>query len=159
MDRWQEYDCPAGADADLHDADRVRPGQSFPCSWCGAQHVATADLVTEYAQPKGGELRVVPLGSWITGNELAPLPKERRHLSDYRSEQEHEDVCAVLRELPPDHPAVLAYTSGAREGADTAVLSHQLKERMDLVERLVDAIKAAIARGPVGILDTPAGRK
>ncbi len=62
-----------------------------------------------------------------------------RHPADYRDAIEHAEVAQVLAELPADHPARVAYSSGAREAADSLSLSHLLSERMDLVARLVAA--------------------
>ena len=70
---------------------------------------------------------------------LEPLPCGRRHPSDYRDEIEHAEVAQVLAELPEDHPAKIAYYSGAREAADSLSLSHLLTDRMDLVKRLTAA--------------------
>ncbi len=44
-----------------------------------------------------------------------PLHQSKRHPSDYRDELEHAEVAAVLGELPSEHPARIAYYSGARE--------------------------------------------
>jgi hypothetical protein len=46
---------------------------------------------------------------------------------------------AVLSELAPDHPARVAYCTGAREASDSIQLSHLLADRLDLVARLVEA--------------------
>ena len=73
---------------------------------------------------------------------LRVLPRERRHPADYRDEIEHAQVAAILDELPWDHRARVAYYTGAREAADSISLGHLLTDRMDLVERLVDAYMA-----------------
>lgn len=64
------------------------------------------------------------------------LLADKRHPADYRDEIEHAEVASVLSELPADHPAVIAYLSGAVEGSNSIQLSHFLADRMDLVERL-----------------------
>lgn len=87
-------------------------------------------------------------------NGLKPLPKERRHAADYRDELEHEAVARILAELPPDHIAVYAYSTAARSAADTISLTHLLADRMDLVERLVDAVTDADRRRARGIQET-----
>ncbi len=89
-------------------------------------------------------------------NGLKPLPKERRHPADYRDEEEHRAVAAILAELPPDHIAVYAYSTAARSSADSTSLAHLLVDRMDLVERLVDAADAGRERLPRGVQLTPA---
>lgn len=69
---------------------------------------------------------------------VAPLlPCDKRHPADYRDDIEHAQVAAALSELPEDHPARLAYCSGAV--SDSIALTHLLKERRDLVDRLVAA--------------------
>jgi hypothetical protein len=70
---------------------------------------------------------------------MKPLPKEKRHPADYRDEIEHAEVAAALAQLPDDHPARIAYLSGAREASDSLSLSNLLPERLDLVEQLVAA--------------------
>jgi hypothetical protein len=70
---------------------------------------------------------------------VEPLPPSARHPADYRDELEHAEVARVLSELPDDHPACITYRTGAREASDSLSLSHLLAERMDLVQRLVDA--------------------
>lgn len=69
-----------------------------------------------------------------------------RHPVDYRDEIEHAEVAAVLAELPEEHPARIAYYSGAREAADSIGLGHMLTERMDLVNRLTAAYLAHMGR-------------
>ena len=71
--------------------------------------------------------------------KLKPLAPERRHPADYRDEIAHVEVVNILSELPADHIALYAYYTGARAAADSISLAHLLQERMDLVERLVDA--------------------
>jgi hypothetical protein len=75
---------------------------------------------------------------------LQPLPRERRHPADYRDDIEHAEVAAVLSELPEDHPARIAHYSGAREASDSIQLTHLVKERPDLVQRLT---KGYLAHG------------
>ena len=71
---------------------------------------------------------------------------KQRHPADYRDELEHAEVAAVLAELPEDHPARVAYYSGAREASDSIGLGHLVADRPDLVQRLVDAYMAHGAR-------------
>ena len=68
---------------------------------------------------------------------VRPLPPEQRHPSDYRDDAEHAQVAQILSELPPKHPARVAYTSGAWEGANTLSLIRLVVNRMDMVDRLV----------------------
>ena len=68
---------------------------------------------------------------------MEPLPKEKRHPADYRDDIEHAEVAAALSELPEDHPAAVAYSSGAM--SDNIALTRLLANRKDLVERLVAA--------------------
>lgn len=65
------------------------------------------------------------------------LPKEKRHPADYRDDIEHAEVAAALSALPENHPAAVAYSSGAM--SDSIALTHLLHERRDLVDRLVAA--------------------
>lgn len=65
-----------------------------------------------------------------------------RHPAAYRDEIEHAEVAAILSELPEDHPARVAYSSGAREASDSIGTAHLVRERMDLVQRLVAAYLA-----------------
>jgi hypothetical protein len=53
-------------------------------------------------------------------------------------------VAAVLSELPPDHPARIAYCSGAREASSMMALTHLLTDRMDLVAWLMIAYNARV---------------
>jgi uncharacterized Zn finger protein len=41
---WMEYDCPNGADNDLHDDALVYKGQRFTCAICGNEHTAGVDV-------------------------------------------------------------------------------------------------------------------
>jgi len=75
-----------------------------------------------------------------------PLPPERRHRADYRDEIEHGEVLRILSELPEEHPARLAYSTGTREAADSISLSWLVAERRDLVQALVEANLAAWRR-------------
>ena len=77
---------------------------------------------------------------------LKPLAKERRHPADYRDEMEHEEVAAILSELPDDHIAIYAYFTAASCALDSLSMTHLLVDRMDLVDRLIDAFTAASAR-------------
>lgn len=75
-----------------------------------------------------------------------PLPLERRHRADYRDEVEHAEVARILSELPAEHPARVAYSTGAREAADSIGLTHLVADRRDLAEALVEANMAAWRR-------------
>jgi len=77
---------------------------------------------------------------------LTPLPPERRHRVDYRDEVEHAEVARILCELPAEHPARVAYSSGAREASDSISLTWLVAERRDMVQALVDANLAAYRR-------------
>ena len=61
---------------------------------------------------------------------MEPLPKDKRHLADYRDEIEHAEVAAALSELRSDHPAAVAYSTAA--AADSLALTHLLKDRPDI---------------------------
>jgi hypothetical protein len=67
-------------------------------------------------------------------------PEEK--LPDMRDADEHADVWAALKGLPPDHPARRAYS----EGADTITLTHLVRERRDIVEALTEAYLAGYWR-------------
>ena len=71
---------------------------------------------------------------------MEPLPKEKRHPADYRDDIEHAEVVAALSELAEAHPARVAYCSAAI--SDSIALTHLLKDRQDLVDRLVAAYLA-----------------
>ena len=68
---------------------------------------------------------------------VRPLPPEKRHPSDYRDDAEHAQVALILSELPPKHPARVAYVSGLWEGANTLSLIRLLVNRMEMVDRLL----------------------
>ena len=68
---------------------------------------------------------------------MEPLPKDKRHPADYRDEIEHAEVAAALSGLPSEHPAAVAYSTAAV--ADSLALTHLLKERPDIAQRLVAA--------------------
>lgn len=87
--------------------------------------------------------------------KVKPLPKERRHVADYRDELEHEAVAEILSELPDEHQAIYIYSTART--SSTAELSYYLTDRMDLVERLKDALYEAKSRVPVGH-SGPAGK-
>jgi hypothetical protein len=78
--------------------------------------------------------------------KVAPLPPERRHCADYRDDIEHAEVARVLSELPAEHPARVAYLSGACEASDSISLSWLVAERRDIVQALVEANMAAWRR-------------
>ena len=63
---------------------------------------------------------------------MEQLPKEKRHPADYRDDIEHAEVAAALSDLPEDHPARAAYSSG--ELSDSIALTHLLKDRRDIAE-------------------------
>lgn len=75
-----------------------------------------------------------------------PPPPEHRHRADYRDELEHAEVARILSELPAEHPARVAYSTGAREAADSICLSWLVADRADMVRALVDANMAAYRR-------------
>jgi len=75
-----------------------------------------------------------------------PIPPERRHRADYRDEIEHAEVARILSELPAEHPARVAYTTGAREASDADSLTWLVADSRDLVQALVDANMAAWRR-------------
>ena len=45
---------------------------------------------------------------------------------------EHAEVAEILSELPDEHPARMAYTSGAREASDSLSLTHLLSGPLEL---------------------------
>ncbi len=75
-----------------------------------------------------------------------PIPPERRHRADYRDEIEHAAVARILSELPEQHPARVAYATGAREACDSISLSWLVADRRDMVQALVKVVLAANAR-------------
>jgi hypothetical protein len=77
---------------------------------------------------------------------MQSLPLDRRHLADYRDEIEHSEVARILSELPAEHPARVAYSTGAREAADSISPSWLVADRRDLVQALVEANLAAWRR-------------
>jgi len=68
---------------------------------------------------------------------VRPLPPEKRHPSDYRDDAEHAQVALILSDLPPKHPALVAYTAGAWEGANTLSLIRLVLSRTDIADRLL----------------------
>lgn len=70
----------------------------------------------------------------------------RRHPADYRDELEHAEVARILSALPGEHPARVAYSSGAREAADSISLSWLVADCQELVAALVEANLAAWRR-------------
>ncbi len=68
---------------------------------------------------------------------VRPLPRGKRHPSDYRDDTEHAQIALILSELPSKHPARVAYSSGAWEGANTLSLIRLVVPRMDMVDRLL----------------------
>jgi hypothetical protein len=75
-----------------------------------------------------------------------PIPLERRHRADYRDELEHAEVARILSELPAEHPARVAYATGAREASDSISLTWLVADRRDMVRALTDANMAAYRR-------------
>ena len=75
-----------------------------------------------------------------------PIPPERRHRADYRDEIEHAEVARILSELPAEHPARVAYSTGAREASDSISLTWLVADRRDMVQALVDANMVAWRR-------------
>ena len=51
-----------------------------------------------------------------------------------RDEQANTEVATILGELPPDHPARVAFA----EGKDTVALTHLVAARKDLVDKLIE---------------------
>lgn len=76
----------------------------------------------------------------------AALTPQQRHPADYRDELEHAEVARILSELPADHPARVAYSTGAREASDSISLMWLVAERRDMVQALTDANMAAWRR-------------
>ena len=76
---------------------------------------------------------------------VRPLPPEKRHPSDYRDDAEHALIALILSELPPKHPARIAYTSGAWEGANTLSLIRLVANHTKLVDRLLEVYTANAA--------------
>jgi hypothetical protein len=68
---------------------------------------------------------------------LHPLPPQKRHPSDYRDDAEHAQIALILSELPPKHPARIAYSSGSWEGANTLSLIRLVASRTEMVDRLL----------------------
>ena len=77
---------------------------------------------------------------------LQPLPLANRHPADYHDEIEHAEVARVLSALPAEHPARVAYASGAREAADSIGLTHLVADRRDMVQALTEAKMATWRR-------------
>ena len=73
---------------------------------------------------------------------VKPLAKAKRHPSDYRDDIEHAEIASVLSLLPEKHPARIAYSSGAWEGANTISLSRLVAAHRDLLERLIEIYTA-----------------
>jgi hypothetical protein len=59
-----------------------------------------------------------------------------------RDDEADREVATILAELPPSHPARIAFA----EGQHTAALTHLLLDRADLIERLKNTIFACSAR-------------
>lgn len=89
-------------------------------------------------------------GSRLYAFRMSPavqlLAPECRHRADYRDELEHAEVARVLSELPAEHPARVAYVTGAREAADSISLAHLVGDRADLAEALTEANLASWRR-------------
>jgi hypothetical protein len=77
---------------------------------------------------------------------LQPPPPEHRHCADYRDELEHAEVARILFELPVEHPARTACSTGAREACDSISLTWLVAERRDIVHALAEANLAAWCR-------------
>ena len=77
--------------------------------------------------------------------ELRPLPRNKRHPSDYRNDQEHRELARILSDLPDKHPARVAYMSGSWHGANTLSLVRLVAKRADLVDRLMEVYNAHAA--------------
>lgn len=78
----------------------------------------------------------------------SPVPStpERRYPADYRDEIEHAEVAKILSVLPVEHPARVAYATGAREASDSISLSWFVADRRDVVQALTEANLAAYRR-------------
>ena len=63
-----------------------------------------------------------------------------------RRELEHAEVACILSELPAEHPARVAYATGAREVSDSISLTWLVADRRNMVRALVDANMAAWGR-------------
>jgi hypothetical protein len=75
-----------------------------------------------------------------------PIPPVRRHRADYGDEIEHAEVARVLSELLAEHPARVAYSTGAREASDSISLTWLVADRRDMVRALTEANLAAYRR-------------
>ena len=76
---------------------------------------------------------------------VRPLSRDKRHPSDYRDDAEHAQIALILSDLPPKHPARVAYASGSWEGANTLSLIRLVAKRPDLVDRLLAVYTAHAA--------------
>jgi hypothetical protein len=77
---------------------------------------------------------------------LQPLAPERRHRADYRGEIEYAEVARILSELPAEHPARIAYATGAREASDSISLTWLVTDRRNMVQALTETNMAAWRR-------------
>jgi len=77
---------------------------------------------------------------------MQALPPQQRHPADYRDELEHAEGVRILSELPAEHPARVAYATGAREAPDSISLSWLVAGRRDIVQALTAANLAAWRR-------------
>jgi hypothetical protein len=73
---------------------------------------------------------------------VTPLPRSKRHPSDYRDDIEHAEIAHLLSHLPERHPARVAYCSGAWEGANTLSLSRLVAGHRKLLDRLIEIYTA-----------------
>jgi hypothetical protein len=80
---------------------------------------------------------------------VTPLPKAKRHPSDYRDEVEHAEIAHLLSHLPERHPARVAYCSGAWEGANTISLSRLVAAHLKILSRLIEIYTAHAPDAPL----------
>lgn len=79
---------------------------------------------------------------------VPPLPRAKRHPSDYRDDREHAEVAHLLSSLPEKHPARIAYLSGSWEGANTLSLSRLVSAHRELLDRLLEIYTAHAPEAP-----------
>jgi len=65
-----------------------------------------------------------------------PLAPEHPHRADYCDEVEHAEVARILSELSAEHPARVAYATGARQVSDSISLSWLVADQHDMVQAL-----------------------
>jgi len=85
---------------------------------------------------------ITPAGVEALGNNSFYRGQRR---ADYRDEQEDTEVARIVSELPAEHPARVAYATGAREAADSIPLTLLVVDRR-VVRALTEANLAAWGR-------------